>query len=79
VEVGTITFDMLIANLSEVVSWSYNQKGTVWFFDKNVGEDVMILDDNQFQNMFEMYASEMHCKVLIVVDNTLFQNHILPQ
>jgi hypothetical protein len=40
----------------------------------------MILDDNQFQNMFEMYASDMHCKVLlIVVDNTLFQNHILPQ
>ena len=73
-EVGTITFEMLVSNLCEEVSWSSNQMGTIWYFDKNLGEDVMIVDDNQFQNMFEIYKIEMHCKVLlVVVEKTSFQ------
>jgi uncharacterized protein YrzB (UPF0473 family) len=32
-----------------------------------VGEDVMIVNEVQFQNLFEMYKSEMHCQVILVV------------
>lgn len=28
------------------------------FFDKTVGEDVMLVDEVQFQNLFEMYKSD---------------------
>ena len=43
------------------------------FSDKTVGEDVMIEHDNQFQNLFEMYKQEMHCRLhLIVVEKTVF-------
>jgi hypothetical protein len=76
VEVGTITFDLLLSSLSSVVSWSSNQKATIWFFDKIVGEDVMLVDEGQFQNLFEMYKSEIHCQVLlVVVDNTMWEQH----
>ena len=54
VDVGTITFDLLLSSLSSVASWSSNQKATVWFFDKTMGEDVMIVNEVQFQNLFEM-------------------------
>jgi hypothetical protein len=74
VEVGTITFDLLLSSMSSEVSWSSNQKGTIWFFDKTVGEDVMLVADVQFQNMFEMYKSEMRCQVLVVVmDKTMWE------
>ena len=56
-DVGTITFDLLLSSLSSVASWSSNQKATVWFSDKIVGEDVMLVDEVQFQNLFEMYKS----------------------
>jgi hypothetical protein len=52
-----------------VVNWSSNQKATFWFFDKTVGEDVLLVDEAQFQNLFEMYKSEMHCQLLLVVVN----------
>ena len=79
-EVGTITFEMLVSSLSEVVSWSSYQKGTVWYFDKTLGEDAMIVDDNQFQNMLGMYKSEMSCKLLlIVVEKTIFEQHFVAQ
>ena len=79
-EVGTITFEMLVFSLSEVVSWSSYQKGTVWYFDKALGEDAMIVDDNQFQNMLGMYKSEMSCKLLlIVVEKTIFEQHFVEQ
>jgi hypothetical protein len=67
VEVGTIIFDLLLSSLSSEVSWSSNQKATVWFFDKTVGEDVKIVNEVKFQNLFEMYKSEMHCQVILVV------------
>jgi hypothetical protein len=67
VEVGTITFDLLLSSLSSEVSWSSNQKAIVWFFYKTMGEDVMIVNEVQFQNLFEMYKSEMHCQVILVV------------
>ena len=67
VEVGTITFDLLLSSLSSEVSWSFNQKATVQFFDKTTGEDVMIVNEVQFQNLFEMYKLEMHCQVILVV------------
>ena len=34
----------------------------------------MLVDDVQFQNMFEMYKSEMHCQVLVIVmDKTVWE------
>jgi len=37
----------------------------------------MLLDDAHFQNLFEMYKSEMHCQVLlVVVDKTVWQQHV---
>ena len=44
-EVGTITYDLLHSSLSSVVSWSSNQKATIWFFDKILGDDVMLVDE----------------------------------
>ena len=42
------------------------------FSDKTVGEDVMIEHDKQFQNLFEMYKQEMHCRLhLIAVDKII--------
>jgi len=59
-----------------VVSWSSNQKATIWFFDKTLGEDVMLVDEVQFQNLFEMYKSEMHCELLLVVVNeSVWEEH----
>ena len=59
-----------------MVSWSSNQKATIWFFDKTLGEDVMLVDEVQFQNLFEMYKSEMHCELLLVVVNeSVWEEH----
>jgi hypothetical protein len=68
-EVGTISYDLLHSSLASVVSWSSDQNATIWFFDKTVGEDVMLVDEVQFQKLFEMYESEMHCQLLLVVVN----------
>lgn len=74
-EVGSISYDLLHSSLSSVVSWSSNQKATLWFFDKTLGEDVMLVDDVQFPNLFEMYKSEMHCQLLlVVVDNAVWED-----
>ena len=36
----------------------------------------MLVDELQFQNLFEIYKSEMHCQVLlVVVDNTVWEQH----
>jgi hypothetical protein len=68
-ELGIITYDLLYSSLSSVVSWSSNQKPIIWFFDKTVGEEVMLVDEAHFQNLFEMCKSEMHCKLLLIVVN----------
>lgn len=76
-ELGTVTFDLLLSMVSSEVNWSSNQNGTIWFFDKTLCEEVMLVDDVQFQNMFEMYKSEMHCQVLVVVkDKTVWEQPI---
>lgn len=40
---------------------------TIWFFNKNAGEDVRLVDEVQFQNLIGMYKSKMHCQVILVV------------
>ena len=36
----------------------------------------MLLDDAHFQNLFEMYKSEMHCELLLVVVNeSVWEEH----
>ena len=54
VEVGTLTLDLLFSSLSSAVSWSSNQKPTIWFFEKTMGEDVMLIEEVQLQNLIEM-------------------------
>jgi len=76
VEVGTLTLDLLLSSLSSAVSWSSNQKPTIWFFDKTMGADVMLIEEVQLQNLIEMYKSKMHCQVLLVVaDKTVWEEH----
>jgi hypothetical protein len=71
-----VIFDLLLSRLSSEISWSSNQVVTISFFDKTLCEDVMLVDDVQFQNMFEMYKLEMHCQVLVVVmDKTVREQH----
>jgi hypothetical protein len=40
-EVGTISYDLLHSSLASVV----DQKPTIWFFDKTLGEDVMLVNE----------------------------------
>jgi len=57
--------------LAKEVQWSSNQCGRLWFFDKNLGEDVRLVNDNHLLDMFAMYKVEMCCQVLGVFDNAV--------
>jgi hypothetical protein len=55
VEIGAITVDILMNVLAKEVQWSSNQCGRLWFFDKNLGEDVRLVNDSHLLDMFAMY------------------------
>ena len=40
VDIGALTVDLLMNVLAKEVQWSSRQCGRLWFFDKNLGEDV---------------------------------------
>jgi hypothetical protein len=56
-------------SLRNEVKWVADQSATVWFFDKNAGEDVRLVDEIQMLDLFEMYKSEMRCQVIVSVFN----------
>jgi len=67
VELGAITVDMLMKVLAAELKWAPNQSAKLWFFDRNFGEDIRLVDDSHLIQMFEMYKSEMFCQILIAV------------
>jgi hypothetical protein len=64
VELGAITVDMLMKVLAVELKWAPNQSAKLWFFDRNFGEDVRLVDDGHLIQMFQMYKSEMFCQIL---------------
>uniref|UniRef100_A0A0D3FMM2 Uncharacterized protein n=1 Tax=Oryza barthii TaxID=65489 RepID=A0A0D3FMM2_9ORYZ len=38
--------------------WGSNQSPSVWYFNKNLGEDVRLIGDTDLPDIFEMYATE---------------------
>jgi len=72
VDIGALTIDLLMNVLAKEVQWSSRQCGRLWFFDKNLGEDVRLVNDRQLLDMFSMYKAEMCCQVLLgVFDNSV--------
>ena len=72
VEIGSFSFDLLRESLWNKAKWASNQSASLWFFDKNVQEDVKLVSDIQMIDLFDMYKSEMCCCVLVgVFDNVV--------
>ena len=57
--------------LAKEVLLSSNQCGRLWFFDKNLREDVRLVNDSHLLDMFAMYKAKMCCQVLRVFDNSV--------
>jgi len=72
VEIGSFSLDLLMESLRNEVKWTSNQSASLWFFDKNVQEDVRLVSDIQMIDLFDMYKSEICCYVLVgVFDNVV--------
>lgn len=70
VEIGSFSLNLLRERLLNEVKWASNQSATLWFFDKNVQEDVRLDSEIQMIDLFDMYKSEMCCHVLVGVFDT---------
>jgi hypothetical protein len=76
VEIGLFSLDLLRESLQNEVKWPSNQSASLWFFDKNVQEDVRLDSEIQMIDLFDMYKSEMCCRVLVgVFDNVVSDAH----
>jgi len=64
VEIGSFSFDLLMTSLSNAVKWYPTQCPAVWFFDKRVCEDVILENQFQMNDMFEMYKEQMSCQIV---------------
>ena len=72
VEIGSFSLDLLRESLRNEVKWASNQSASLWFFDKNVQEDVRLVSDIQMIDLFDMYMFEMCCCLLVgVFDNAV--------
>ena len=69
VEDDSFSLDLLMESLSKELKWGNNQTATVWFLDKRLGEDVMLVDQSQMVDIFEMYKSEMSAQLIVGVFN----------
>jgi hypothetical protein len=67
VEYGSMTFDLLLKNLTTELNLSTDQTPIVWFFDKRLNEDARIVGEIQMLDLFEMYKNEMSCQVVVGV------------
>ena len=58
------------------MKWAPNQVPTVWFHDKRCGEDVRLVDERQMADLFEMFKSEMSCRVIVsIFDKDVVAEH----
>ena len=67
VEIGSFTLEPLMQSLQSAVKWSSNQCATVWFFDKNLKEDVRVTSEIQMIDLFDMYKAQMSCHFVVGV------------
>ena len=76
VEIGSFSLELLLESLSKELKWGPNQVPTVWFVDKRCGEDVRLVDERQMTDLFEMYKSEMSCRVIVsIFDKDVVAEH----
>ena len=65
-----------LESLSKEVKWAPNQVPIVWFHDKRCGEDVRLVDERQMADLFEMFKSEMSCRVIVsIFDKDVVAEH----
>ena len=67
VEIGSFSFDVLMASLHNAVNCSTTQCPVASFYDKRLSQDVMLENQFQINDMFEMYKEEMHCHIVVGV------------
>ena len=67
VEIGSFSFDVLMTSLRNAINWFTTQCPVAWFYDKRLSQDVMLENQFQINDMFEMYKEEMHCHIVVGV------------
>ena len=66
----------MLESLSKEVKWAPNQVPIVWFHDKRCGEDARLVDERQMADLFEMFKSEMSCRVIVsIFDKDVVAEH----
>lgn len=63
----SFSFDFLMESLRVEFKWGSNQSPSVWYFNKNLGEDVRLIGDTDLPDIFEMYATEASFHLLVAV------------
>uniref|UniRef100_I1Q7F7 PB1 domain-containing protein n=1 Tax=Oryza glaberrima TaxID=4538 RepID=I1Q7F7_ORYGL len=63
----SFSFDFLMESLRVAFKWGSNQSPSVWYFNKNLGEDVRLTGDTDLPDIFEMYATEASFHLLVAV------------
>uniref|UniRef100_I1QU88 CCHC-type domain-containing protein n=1 Tax=Oryza glaberrima TaxID=4538 RepID=I1QU88_ORYGL len=63
----SFSFDFLMESLRVEFKWGSNQSPSVWYFNKNLGEDVRLIGDADLPDIFEMYATEARFHLLVAV------------
>nr|AAP12925.1 transposon protein, putative, mutator sub-class [Oryza sativa Japonica Group] len=63
----SFSFDFLMESLRVEFKWGSNQSPLVWYFNKNLGEDVRLIGDTDLPDIFEMYATEASFHLLVAV------------
>ncbi|CAM0877629.1 unnamed protein product [Alopecurus aequalis] len=74
VDIENFSLDALTCQLALELYIGSNQWVSVWYFDKELGQDVRLLHDKQPNLMFEMYAAEMTVPLSVVVVDVIGSN-----
>ena len=67
VQIENFSLDALTCQLALELNIGSNQLVSVWYFDKELGQNVRLMHDSQPSLMFEMYAAEMTVPLSVVV------------
>jgi hypothetical protein len=65
VDADSFTMDFLLSSLMDEISWGPDQSPFVWYFDRDVYEDVRLFSDEQIAFMFEMYKVDKNWTLLL--------------